>query len=110
MPSSRNRQPMRELANPIRDLFDAAVRRRNIRVSCGCGHHAVLDAHALWWLFERNGWKIALPEVARRCICSRCVGAARGPRRPPQLEAVHEPATDQSLPMPPEAEWKRQLR
>ncbi len=102
---------MRDLANPIRDLFDAAVRQRNIRLTCRqCRHEAVLDAHALWWLFERKGWRMALAEVARRCICSRCRATSGRLTRRPMLEAVHEEATDQSLPMPTESEWKRQLR
>ncbi len=102
---------MRELANPIRDLFDAAVRRRNIALTClDCGHRAVLDAHALWWLFQRNGWKMALREVPRRCACSRCKAASKRQQRRPRLEAVHEAATVETLPMPPESEWKSQLR
>jgi len=102
---------MRELANPIRDLFDAAVRQRNIRLTCRrCGHSAVLSAHALWWLCEREGWRMELGHVARRCVCSQCLTKSRRPVRSPALEAVHAPPTDQSLPLPPESEWKRQLR
>ncbi|MDB5720052.1 MAG: hypothetical protein JWP15_670, partial [Alphaproteobacteria bacterium] len=36
-------------AYPLRDLFDAAARGRNVRLTCGeCGHVAILHGMGLW--------------------------------------------------------------
>jgi len=67
----------RELANPIRDLFDAAVRHNTIKVSCQCGNVGIFDPHALWYLFERRGWRDHLPEVRKRMRCLQCFNAKR---------------------------------
>ena len=53
----------RELVNPIRDLFDAAVRHETIKVSCQCGNVGIFDPHALWYLFERRGWNDRLADA-----------------------------------------------
>lgn len=98
-------------AYPLRDLFDAAVRGRGVRLTCArCGHGAVLSSHALWWLFHRRGWVDGLREVRRRCVCLHCLHRRGDKVRDPRLELVDEPPTDSVLPMPSELDWKRELR
>jgi hypothetical protein len=98
-------------AFPLRDLFDAAVRGRSVRLTCReCGHSAVLSSHALWWLFHRKGWRDGLADARGRCICLMCLHRRRRKVRNPKFELVLDPPTDASLPMPPEMAWKREVR
>jgi hypothetical protein len=98
-------------AYPLRDLFDAAVRGRSIRLTCrACGHAAVLSSHALWWLFRRKGWRDTLADVRRRCVCRPCLRRGGRKVRSPELELVLDPPTDRGLALPPEREWKVELR
>jgi hypothetical protein len=98
-------------AFPLRDLFDAAVRGRAVRLTCTrCRHGAVLSSHALWWLFHRKGWVDNFREVRRRCLCLACLHRRGVKVRDPDLELVDEPPTDTSLPTPSELDWKRELR
>jgi hypothetical protein len=98
-------------AYPLRDLFDAAVRGRNIRLTCPrCGHGSVVSSQALWWLFHRKGWVDNFRQVARRCLCIMCLHRHGAKVRDPRFELVDEPPTDTSLPMPSELDWKREVR
>lgn len=98
-------------AYPLRDLFDAAVRRPGIRLTCRkCRHSAVFSSHALWWLFHRKGWRDRFDDVRKRCICLMCLHRDGIKMRNPELEIVHEEPTDTSLAAPSELDWKRELR
>jgi hypothetical protein len=98
-------QGRRDSPNPIRELFDAAAQGYNLQLKCrGCRRFEVLDAHAVWHLFQRKGWRDLLRDVPARFRCRNCG------RKPPFLELVHEDTTCTDLPMPSEAEWKRELR
>jgi hypothetical protein len=98
-------------AYPLRDLFDAAVRGRTVRLTCAkCGHTAVLSSHALWWLFRRKGWADTFRAVRRRCLCILCLHRRGEKIRNPVLELVDDAPTDASLPMPSELDWKREVR
>lgn len=98
-------------AYPLRDLFDAAVRGRAIRLTCvRCGHCSVVSSHALWWLFHRKGWVDSLREVRRRCLCILCLHRHGLKIRDARLELVDAPVTDTGLPMPSELDWKREVR
>ena len=98
-------------AYPLRDLFDAAVRHRQVRLTCThCGHHATFDAAALWWLFERKGWRSRFREVVKRFYCRQCLARTRAKVRAPRLELVQAPVTETRLPMPSAVDWKRELR
>jgi hypothetical protein len=98
-------------AYPLRDLFDAAVRGRSVRLTCPkCGHKAVLSSHALWWLFRRKGWVDSFAAVRRRCLCILCLHRRGEKVRNPELELVEEPPMDTGLPLPSELDWKRELR
>jgi hypothetical protein len=98
-------------AYPLRDLFDAAVRGRSVRLTCArCRHGVVFSSHALWWLFRRKGWVDTFPEVRRRCLCIMCLHRRGIKVRNPELELVDEAPTDSTLPLPSELDWKRELR
>ncbi len=98
-------------AYPLRDLFDVAVRSRAVRLTCTrCGHGIVFSSHALWWLFNRKGWVDTIREVRRRCLCIMCLHRRGTKVRDPRLEPVDEPPTDNSLPVPSELDWKREVR
>jgi len=98
-------------AYPLRDLFDAAARGRNVRLTCSrCGHGSVFGSRALWWLFRRKGWVDTFREVRRRCLCIMCLHRLGVKVRNPEFELVDEPPTDTSLPGPSELDWKRELR
>ena len=98
-------------AFPLRDLFDVAVRGRSLRLTCReCGHSAILSSHALWWLFRRKGWRDGLADARRRFVCLMCLHRLRRKVGNPELELVLDRPTESSLPMPPEMDWKRELR
>lgn len=98
-------------AYPLRDLFDAAVRHRTVKLTCRrCRHSNSFAAAALWWLFHQKGWKDRFVDVRRRCICLHCLHRFGEKVREPHLELVEEEPTDQTLPMPSELDWKRELR
>lgn len=98
-------------AYPLRDLWDAAVRHRNVRLTCTkCRHTIVFDGVALWWLFQRKGWQDRFDQVQKRCICLLCLHERGSKIRYPEFELVKEPPTETRLPMPSEIEWKREMR
>ena len=96
---------------PLRDLFDAAFRHRNVRLTCAkCGHGAVFSSQALWWLFHRKGWVDNFREVRRRCLCIMCLHRRGEKVRNPEFQLVDEAPTDTGLPVPSELDWKREIR
>ncbi len=98
-------------AYPLHDLFDAAVRHRTIKLVCKrCGHVCIFDAHALWWHFSQRGWQDRFQDVRRRCVCTVCWYGLQQKINFPDLQLVEEEPNDTRLPMPPELEWKRELR
>ena len=95
---------------PLVDLFDAAVRYSAVRFTCPrCGHAEVFRAAALWWLFERKGWRDRFPDVRRRFHCRLC-RRRDGDKVHADIALVNEEPTDDSLPMPSELDWKRERR
>lgn len=100
----RERGP-RQSANPIRDLFDAAAHGYNLRLACrGCRRSQVLNRFAIWWLFQRRGWRDRMADVPAHFRCGGCG------RKRPSLDLVHEQPTAHALPVPSEREWKQELR
>ena len=96
---------------PLRDLFDVAARGRNVQLTCrACGHVAILGGMALWWLFQRRGWCDDFKDVRRRCVCAQCRRHFRRRVANPALALVELEATDSGLPLPPAAQWKKELR
>ena len=98
-------------AYPLRDLFDVAARGRNVQLTCrACGHVAILGGMALWWYFQRRGWLDEFKDVRRRCVCAQCRRRFRRRVANPALALVELEATDSGLPLPPAAQWKKELR
>ncbi len=105
------RMPDLPTAYPLRDLFDAAVRHKNVKLTCGqCRHVTLFSGSALWYLFHRNGWQDRFHEVQKRCICLICLHRRGMKVRFPELELVDEMPSETRLPEPSEIEWKRELR
>jgi hypothetical protein len=107
----RSAMPELPSAYPLRDLWDAAIRHKTVKLTCSkCGHVAILSASSLWYLFHRNGWNERFAEVSRRCLCLICLHQRGLKIRNPRLELVDETPTEMRLPEPPELEWKREMR
>lgn len=90
-------------------VFRAAMRRDMVKVRCACGHFAIYDPRALWWLCHRHKWDDAFSKLQKRFYCSVCYMVRR---RKIRLVAM-EPSRDQptiKLPLPPAHEWKQALR
>ena len=97
-------------AYPLRNLWDAAVRKYSIKLTCrACGHIRILHGIGLWWLFERKGWSGGFREVQRRAVCVPCRSQRKRIVRSPSLELVHEEITGEPLPLPSQQEWKKAL-
>ncbi|KPH62342.1 hypothetical protein [Novosphingobium sp. ST904] len=94
-----------KIANSI---FEAAAWSYSIRLTCKCGHTAVFDPHALWWLFERRGWNGSFVQAKRRFYCSECKKQRSWRFTAITLETCSDPPTI-SLPMPDEPVWKRAI-
>ncbi|WP_374943407.1 hypothetical protein [Sphingomonas sp.] len=65
----------------------------------------VLDAIAVWWLFQQRGWTDDLQGAARRFACSAC--RKDGHRSTPAIEVGRERSEGPQPPYPDEREWKR---
>ena len=100
-------QGPRTSAAPLRELFDAAARGYNLKLTCrGCGRCEIVNRFGVWWLFRQRGWHDWLGDVPRRFRCDTCG------RKAPALDLVHENPTSDTLRVPAEAEaeWKREVR
>ena len=96
---------MRDLVNPVRDLFDAAAHHYALKLTCqGCRRQRIFAAAAVWWHFKRKGLADRLRDVPKRFRCKDCG------RRGPSLDLVHEEPNDGSLPLPSDLDWKHELR
>ena len=95
---------MRDSANPVRELFDAAAQGYTLAFTCrGCGRRRVFHAAAVWRHFDRKGWSPWLRDISRHFRCRVCG------RRSPSLALGHDEPTDTSLPLPDRYAWKREL-
>lgn len=66
-----------------RDLHTAAMRAYRIKATCPrCSRSEIFDGYALWWLFERKGWRQPLDEIGRRFVCMKCFTVTRRKVRP----------------------------
>lgn len=70
----------------------------------------IFSTHALWYHFDRKGWRDDFRQVQRRCVCLVCWFHHREKVRNPDLEFVNEPPTDTRFPTPPEFTWKQEQR
>lgn len=97
--------------NSPRDLFEAAARRRTVRLTCRrCRHESSFYAAALWWHFRRRAWASELAEVQRRMVCRWCLKREGLRIRGPRLRLTSDTPLDTSLPMPSERDWKDEAR
>jgi ribosomal protein L37E len=99
-----------EPLHPLRDLWDAAVRHKSVKLTCTrCGHSASFPAAALWWHFHRRGWNDRFGPVRRRMVCSVCWYERANKVRRPVLDLVDEAPSELRLAMPSSQAWKREL-
>lgn len=97
---------MRETANPIRDLFDAALQHAAIRVDCtACPNTAVFNAAGLWWHFHKRDWAASIRNSGDRIYCKPC-RVRIGCKMRPRVSVTHEPHTTW-LDEPSKLEWKQ---
>jgi hypothetical protein len=95
---------VRDMVNPIRELFDAAAHGYTLKLVCrGCARAQVFHAAAVWRHFQRKSWSPWLRDVGQHFRCRRCG------RRGPRLELSHDEPTDTHLPLPDVYAWKREL-
>lgn len=90
-------------------VFEAAAWHHVVRIRCACGHMALHDPHGLWWLCRRRRWNDDFRALAPRFYCTRCLASLRRKVRPASIDTARAAATI-ILPMPPENEWKREIR
>jgi hypothetical protein len=101
----RRPKGLRESANPVLNLWDAAAQHYDLRVTCwNCKRRAVFESAAVWLHFDRKGWSERLQHVPTKFRCRACGN------RYPCLDLVNENPTDTSLPLPSDREWKREAR
>ena len=62
----------------IRTIHDFARHRRDIEVTCYCGHKAVLDYRLVIARFSRESWPIGLGSAAGHFRCSKCGSSPAG--------------------------------
>ena len=100
--------PGKENYRPIRTLFDCALYRLNLRITClRCKHTAIIDAPGRWWQCEKKGWDDTIRAYSNRLICGQCWRDRGVKVRRPHIEQTNERATEALLNGPDEYEWKR---
>lgn len=99
----------RDSANPIWNLFDAALQHVNIRVECTCcPNTAVINAAGLWWHFHQKEWAESIRTSRDRIYCRKCRSQS-GRKIRPRVSVTEEPVT-RFLTEPTELEWKQACR
>ena len=102
--------PGREKYMPLRTLFDCALYKVNLRVSCkACAHSRVVDAPGLWWLAERKRWDQDIAAFSRRFYCGECWRTRHVVVRNVRVVQSQEEAEGPLLPGPDKREWKARL-
>lgn len=100
--------PGRDGHLPLRTLFDCALYKINLRLTCrSCGHSTVVDAPGLWWLAERRSWPQAIGEFGHRFYCGPCWRKLGVMVREPDIAATSDAPTGPLLPGPDRRQWKR---
>lgn len=97
---------MRETANPIWNLFDAALRHRSIRVECSCcPNTAVFNAAGLWWHFHQKDWASSIRAAGNHIYCEPC-RERTGCKMRPRVSLTEAPS-NRYLEEPTDLEWKQ---
>lgn len=90
----------------LRTLEQCALYKQTLRLTCPrCRHVRVLDAVALWWLFQRRGWDDELSATAQRLRCSLCEEQGHVTR--PRIVVGRDAPTGEQPAYPDAATWKR---
>lgn len=101
-------KPGKDGYQPMRTLFDCALYKYNLQVTCrACGHDNILDGPGHWWLCERRKWSDKIDHFLKRCYCSKCWSRERRKVRDPKVVLTHKPVDGPLLPAPDERYWKR---
>ena len=65
--------PGKERYRPIRTLFECALYKSYLRVTCWqCRYSVILDAPGHWWRCEQKGLSDSIAAFVRRLHCSQC--------------------------------------
>ena len=99
--------PGKERYRAVRYLFDCALYGINLRVTCRCGHSAVLDGPGRWYQAEKRGWDDDIRLWEKSLYCRRCLKLSAAFVRHPRIAQTVEGATEPLLPRPDPYEWKR---
>lgn len=92
----------------FRILFDLALYKYNLRLTCrSCQHSRVLDGPGLWWKFETKHWPEELHAIGARFYCSKCLTEHRRRIYGPDMEVVGDKAEIIYKEGPDDYEWKR---
>lgn len=100
--------PGKENYRPFRNLFDCALYKYNLRITCRiCRHSTVIDAPGHWWDCERKGKDDRIAAFAKRLYCSSCRAQSGLKRRNLKIEQTTDACDGPLLPGPDEYTWKR---
>jgi hypothetical protein len=100
--------PGKEGYRPVRTLFECALYKINLRVTCGaCGNSTVIDAPGHWWRCEQLKKDDSLKAFVQRLYCQKCWSGCYFKRRPSRVEQTNDPVDGPLLPGPDHYSWKR---
>jgi hypothetical protein len=100
--------PGKENYRPIRTLFECALYKRYLRVTCWqCKHSVILDAPGHWWRCEQHGLSDSIGAFVRRLHCSQCFKKSGIKVRQPKVEQTGDEPKGPLLPGPDHYTWKR---
>lgn len=100
--------PGKENYRPIRNLFDCALFKINLRVKCKiCGHSVVIDAPGHWWRCEKKGLDDSIFRFMKRLHCSQCWQQSKRKIRSFTIEQTHKRCDGPLMDGPDEYTWKR---
>lgn len=90
-------------------IFEAALWRYSVRVSCRCRNTAYFEPKSLWWRFHQKGWNDAFWTAKDRFLCLRCLHKTRTKVRSVGMEQSTTEPTIRLPEWPDEREWKRAM-
>jgi hypothetical protein len=90
-------------------IFEAALWRYSVRVSCRCRNTAYFEPTSLWWRFHQKRWEDAFWAAKERFVCLRCMHKTGAKVRPIGMEQSATAATITLPGFPDEREWKRMV-
>lgn len=100
--------PGKENYRSIRTLFDCALYKINLRITCHrCGHSKVIDAPGHWWKCEQRGYDDSIAAFVKRLYCSTCFKKSQSKIRDLRIAQTYDYADGLLLPGPNEYQWKR---